>query len=170
MSVLRLSANFYNQPTLTVAQQLLGKTLHCYGRSGIITETEAYLGERDPASHSYRGMTARNAAMFKPAGYSYVYFIYGLHYCFNVVTAPEGVGQAVLIRGIQPVEPPAGRLAGPAKVTKFLGITKTENALNLIDHPDVYITDTSMPGTVNITPRIGISRGRNYPWRFVLTD
>ena len=166
----RLTAQFYDQPTLDVAQQLLGKTLYCAGRAGVITETEAYLGQADPAAHSYRGLTARNAAMFGPAGNSYVYFIYGLHYCFNVVTEPAGVGHAVLVRGIKPVTPAGQRLNGPAKVTQFFGINLQHNALNLITHPDFYLTNTPCVGTVMVTPRIGITQGRDFPWRFVLID
>jgi hypothetical protein len=96
-----LTRDFFHRPTVLVAQELLGKTLVFNGQRGRITETEAYLGQADdPACHAARGKTKRNAVMFGQAGLSYVYFIYGMYYCFNIVTEDEHFGAAVLIRGV----------------------------------------------------------------------
>src|SRR5271170_2047520 len=101
MTMRRLGRSFFLRPTVQVAQDLLGKRLIFQNFSGIITETEAYHQNNDPACHAYRGKTPRNAPMFGPAGHSYVYFIYGMYHCLNIVTEPEGVAAAVLIRGLK---------------------------------------------------------------------
>ncbi|MGH8068163.1 MAG: DNA-3-methyladenine glycosylase, partial [Candidatus Entotheonellia bacterium] len=105
---MKLARDFYEQPTVQVAQQLLGKYLvrvHPDGvTAGMILETEAYVGLEDKASHASRGLTRRNAAMFGPAGFAYVYVIYGMHHCLNAVTEPEAYPAAVLIRALQPCE------------------------------------------------------------------
>lgn len=105
---LRLGEAFFQLPVLQAAKELLGKTLVTSHRSsrtsGIIVEVEAYSGETDPASHSFHGPTKRTEAMFMAGGHCYVYFIYGKHFCVNVVTEGEGVGHAVLVRALQPVE------------------------------------------------------------------
>src|SRR5207244_7112797 len=103
----RLSGIYYQRDARQVARDLLGRIL-CTEIGGVrtagrISETEAYLGTDDPASHSHRGPTGRNQAMFMEGGHAYVYFIYGMYYCFNVVTGPAGVGEAVLIRGLEPM-------------------------------------------------------------------
>jgi DNA-3-methyladenine glycosylase len=145
--------------------------------SGIIVETEAY-HQDDVASHTYRGKTPRNAVMFGPAGYAYVYFTYGMHYCFNVVTGPEGSGQAVLIRALEPVEgveimkQRRGRenihelTNGPAKLVQALGITKAHYGVNLLNGGDLRIEPGVRPKKIIQTTRIGISEGKDVPWRF----
>lgn len=148
-----------------------------------IAETEAYSPE-DPASHSYRGMTPRNAAMFGPPGHLYVYLSYGVHHCANVVCEGQGRGAAVLLRAVQPLEglpamqrrrgavPERHLSDGPGKLCQALGIDRSWNGLDLC-HPDsaLYIERRTMaPLAVVVTPRIGISRAVDWPWRFVAAE
>src|SRR5579883_1151698 len=126
---MKLSYDFYNRDTVEVAQDLLGKRLSVGSYSGIITETEAYRGSDDEASHAFRGPTKRSAIMFGPAGYAYVYLIYGMYYCLNIVTEELGIPGAVLIRGVLT---PDGNLNGPGKLCRSFGITKEQNGLNLV--------------------------------------
>lgn len=159
-----LPPSFFNRPTLTVAQELLGKSLFFEGIEGVITETEAYSGRDDPACHAARGKTPRNAVMFGPAGLSYVYFIYGVYHCLNVVTEEEGFPAAVLIRGIQL---PSLSLDGPGKLCRHLGITRDHSGIDLTTHPSFFISDSKVSLPFNATPRIGISKGQDKLWRFV---
>jgi DNA-3-methyladenine glycosylase len=145
----------------------------------ILTEVEAYGGADDPASHAYRGLRRRNAAMFGRAGTLYVYRSYGIHWCANVVTGPEGEGSAVLLRGGAPV---AGRevmaarrgrsdhLAdGPGKLAAALGIDGGQDGMDLLgDGPVLLVPGPEAPGDVRATRRVGISRAVERPWRFVL--
>lgn len=145
--------------------------------SGRIVETEAYTAD-DPASHSSRGPTPRNAAMFGPAGHLYVYRSYGIHWCANVVTGVEGDGQAVLIRAIEPVEGAEimlrrrGRLPladGPGKLCAALGIDDDDDGTDLVapDSPIRMVDDgTTPPARPIVGPRIGITRAVDTPWRF----
>lgn len=153
--------------------------------SGRIVETEAYR-EDDAAAHSYRGRTPRNAPMFLSGGHAYVYFIYGMHFCFNVVAEAEGAGAAVLIRALEPLEGVALMLArrgdtsinalcrGPANLCKALAIGRAQNGLDLLDPAcDMRIeTAAAIPDPqVRATPRIGVSgdeRALAAPWRFHL--
>jgi DNA-3-methyladenine glycosylase len=146
--------------------------------SGIIIETEAYTQD-DPASHTYRGQTPRNSAMFLASGHAYVYFTYGMHFCINVVCGPAGRGEGVLIRALQPVEgielmqqrrktTNLRQLTnGPGKLTQALGITREQNGHDFHLPPLQLIPDTSLPYIS--TPRVGISRGTETLWRFVHT-
>lgn len=160
-----------------VAPWLLNKLLvhgPCIGR---IVETEAYRPD-DPASHSFRGLTARNAAMFGPPGTLYVYFTYGMHYCANVVTGPEGDGAAVLLRAVVPVagvelmrERRSGRAAladGPAKLCQAMAIGPEHNATDLLGGGPVALGDDGLapPAAPIVGPRIGISKSVDAPWRF----
>src|SRR5258708_15459255 len=138
-----LSRNFYNRPTLTVARELIGarlvRILNGHKLVGIISETEAYISEKDLACHARAGRTPRTAVMYGPPGYAYVYFTYGHHWMLNVVTEAEGFPAAVLIRAIQPLEGAAimsrrrsGRdTGGPGKLTQAVGITRRERAADL---------------------------------------
>lgn len=157
---------FFNRHVQEVAHDLIGKRFIFYQLHGIITETEAYRGRDDEASHAYKGLTLRNKAMFGPPGYIYVYFIYGMHYCLNIVTEEEGSPSAVLIRGLLL---PHIHLNGPGKVCKFLGISAKEYGLNLLNHEHVYIAEGPQPGEINATLRIGIKKATDKLWRFVGT-
>ncbi len=164
---------FYERDTVVVARALLGQRLvrMLNGRrlSGLICETEAYGGADDPASHAYR-RTPRSAIMFGPSGIAYVYFIYGMHHCLNVVTAHDGHPGAVLIRSIFPVEgidtlrehrsggADEHLTNGPGKLCRALSITLTLNGINLADNPDLFITAEGQTPDWEIiaTPRIGV--------------
>jgi len=147
-----------------------------------IVETEAY-HQSDAASHSYKGRTPRTDVMFGPAGHLYVYFTYGMHYCMNVVTGPEGEGSAVLIRAVEPLvgehfmaENRGGRTGveltnGPAKVCQALGIDKTLNGHDLTHAPlKLVLSEPLASSDIVQTTRIGISQAKDVPWRFYLRD
>ncbi|MGI4789198.1 MAG: DNA-3-methyladenine glycosylase [Janthinobacterium lividum] len=181
-----LPTEFYLQDTRDAAKKLLGqlvvRTLPT-GEvlSGIIVETEAYL-TGDPACHAYRGQTPRNAAMFGPPGHTYVYFTYGLHMMLNLVCAPEGVAEAVLIRALEPVEgidtmrlnrgnlPQTRQLTnGPGKLAQALALTRlAHNSLDVTDpNSELYILLADFPPFEMVeTTRIGISQGIDLPWRY----
>lgn len=146
-----------------------------------IVETEAY-GQTDLASHSYKGKTPRTEVMFGPAGRLYVYFTYGMHYCCNIVTGPEGYGSAVLLRAVEPLSGgPAlavnrpGRSSveltnGPAKLCQALGIDKSYNGHDLCAPPVRLVVRPELePQAVTVSTRIGISQARDVPWRFYIT-
>jgi DNA-3-methyladenine glycosylase len=151
---------FYAGDTASVAQALLGKhVVHVAGgteRVGRIVEVEAYLGPHDRAAHSSKGLTPRTRVMFGPPGHAYVYLIYGLHHCLNVVTEPEGHGAAVLIRALEPVRNLAGRANGPGLLCKALGVDRRLNGADLLDDT-LFITDPD-PVEIRIVkrPRIGV--------------
>jgi DNA-3-methyladenine glycosylase len=176
----RFGRDFYARDTLVVARSLLGQSLFhdtSHGRrAGRIVEVEAYTGASDPASHAFRGPTLRSRIMFGPPGHLYVYFIYGMYHCCNVVTERDGKAGAVLIRALEPVPALAGsrsrtgrpRTDGPGKVCRALGITLTHNGVDLTTGA-IGIAPGAMPaGEVLIGPRIGISRGAALPYRFRL--
>jgi DNA-3-methyladenine glycosylase len=179
----RLGRCFYARDALEVAPDLLGKVLVVGACAGRIVETEAYRGD-DPASHSFRGPTARNASMFRRGGTLYVYFTYGMHFCANVVTGRAGDGQAVLLRAVAPLrgldlmrERRGARrdreLAnGPGKLCQAMAIDRTFDGVDLCHHADVCIVDDGWrpePSSVVITPRIGITRGVEHSWRWLLS-
>jgi len=156
-----LPREFYQRDTATVARDLLGRTLvHVVDgipRAGRIVETEAYLGPHDLASHSSKGRTERNAVMFGPPGHAYVYMIYGMHFCLNTVTEPEGHGAAVLLRALEPVVNLPGRTGGPGLLCRALGIDRRWNGCDLTG-PDLYISAETPPRKLRIltSPRIGV--------------
>jgi DNA-3-methyladenine glycosylase len=183
--ILKLLRSFYLQPTLTVAKELLGKYFVRAVPEGIlvgkIIEVEAYL-PGDEASHSFRGQTKRNEVMFLKGGHLYVYFTYGMHFCANVVTEKEGVGAAVLIRGIEPLrgieimEKNRGltgfNLAnGPAKICQAFSLGRIENGTNLLGK-EIYITEGEAVrnSQIGTSSRIGITNGKDKQWRFFLKD
>lgn len=167
-----------DRPAPEVARALIGAGLYRDGVGGRIVETEAYTRD-DPASHSHRGPTRRNRVMFGPAGRLYVYRIYGLHLCANIVCGPEGSGQAVLIRALEPLAglermaerrgpvPLRQLAAGPGRLAQALGITAKDDGADLALAP-WRLEPARGSAPVVIGPRIGISRAVEQPWRFGL--
>lgn len=157
----KLPRSFYDRDTALVARELLGKHLvHVSDgveRIGRIVEVEAYLGPHDLAAHSARGLTPRTQVMFGPPGHAYVYLIYGMYYCMNVVTQPEGVASAVLLRALEPVQNVDGRTQGPGLLCRAMHIDKRLNGHDLLSD-DFYIAppDRAERFTVVRRPRIGV--------------
>ena len=178
-----LSRKFYNRDTVQVAKDLLGKTLvRKIGKqklTGTIIETEAYKGKNDPASHASKKKTERNKVMFGQVGWSYVYFTYGMHYCFNVVAKKDGEESgAVLIRSVQPrlgigtmiknrkVDLISNLVNGPAKLTQAMQITKKQYHVDLTKDSGLFIMDGIKPTKILAKPRIGITVGADKLWNF----
>ena len=173
-----LPADLFTRSVHDLASELIGATLLVDGVGGRIVEVEAYDHE-DPASHGYRGRTARNASMFGPPGHAYVYRSYGIHWCLNLVCREAGHGAGVLIRAIEPTAGLAvmrqrrgdvGDLqlcAGPGRVAQALGITGAHGALPL-DQPPFELRAPDAPCEVACGVRIGISKAAEQPWRFGL--
>ena len=161
-----------------VARDLVGATFLVDGVGGVIVETEAY-GPDDPASHSFRGPTRRNATMFGPAGSLYVYRSYGIHWCANVVCHEEGVGAAVLLRALEPtsglrrmrvrrgLDDAPLLCSGPGRLTEALGITGEHDGLRL-DRSPFELVPAGLPVDIVTGPRIGIARAGDLPWRYSL--
>lgn len=166
MTALILPRSFYEQDTLWVAKNLLGKILKFSDYYGVITEVEAYIGQDDPACHAARGYTPRTAVMFGLAGYSYVYLIYGMYYCLNIVTEREGFPAAVLIRGLHLVQPRSLTIEGPGKLCKILNISKKNNHVDLTKNHNFCVYDSEHCPNYISTPRIGIKKGTDKLWRF----
>jgi DNA-3-methyladenine glycosylase len=189
----KLPKSFYNRELLDVAKELLGKVfvrnINNKLLAGIIVEIEAYDGRTDEAAHSFGGITKRNKIMFEEGGLLYVYFIYGIHYCCNVVTGGKGIGNAVLIRGIQPMigidEMLNNRFGennfndkhtlsltnGPAKITQAFSIDKKNNGADLCGD-DIYLCESNFSNDFEIvtTTRIGIKKSVELPWRFYIKN
>lgn len=181
---LPLSPVFYDRDTEAVARDLLGAVLEHRTPDGVtsgrITEVEAYLGPHDPACHAAVGMTARNRHLHGPPGTAYVYFIYGLHWCVNAVTREAGHGSAVLIRAIVPLagmdlmrhrrgRPDAELANGPAKLCEAMGITGALDGARLDRGPLRILAGDRVPDEeVLVTPRIGITRARDWPLRYLV--
>jgi DNA-3-methyladenine glycosylase len=190
---------FFDRPSQEVAPDLLGCVLEHETTEGLVavelTEVEAYGGETDPASHSYRGRTARNGVMFGPPGYAYVYFTYGMHFCVNVVCMPAGIPRAVLLRAgrviagedlarrrrarwrseaSQGSDLPARDLArGPARLCQALAIDRAQNGLDVCSADGELRLRPADPGLrangaieVAVGPRVGVSAAADVPWRF----
>ncbi|HEX4999616.1 MAG TPA: DNA-3-methyladenine glycosylase [Terriglobia bacterium] len=187
---MKLTREFYDRPTLDVARDLLGKTLvrRLGGRSlsGMIVETEAYIGPDDLACHASKGRTPRTATMFGPAGFAYVYMIYGFYFCLNTVTETEGYPAAVLIRAVEPLEnvalmrrmrknPPRDIdiASGPGKLCMAMGIDKTLNGADL-SGGSLWVEDRNTAcGPVLAAPRIGVDYAGEYrlkPWRLFVEN
>jgi DNA-3-methyladenine glycosylase len=175
-----LPRDFYARDARIVAPQLLNKLFESRdGRAGRIVEVEAYCGSLDEAAHTYRGKTARNATMFGPPGRLYVYFTYGMHWCCNAVCG-SGEGSAVLIRALQPVASfdvmralrgtrDVDLCRGPARLAQAFGITGNDDGVDLVRGPgQLRITDDGQepPAIAQVTARIGISKAKEFPWRW----
>jgi DNA-3-methyladenine glycosylase len=187
-----LPRSFYDRDPREVSRDLLGKVLVRRERNkllaGRIVEVEAYLGEDDPAAHSAAGRTLRNAVLFGPPGYAYVYFIYGNHYCLNVSCLPDGIAGGTLFRALEPLEgiEEMARLrevsvekpsdlrkltSGPGRLAEAFGITrKRDNEKDLTDaSSDLFIADDGYrPAQILVTPRIGISKAAERPLRYII--
>jgi DNA-3-methyladenine glycosylase len=173
-----LPRSFYDRDAETVARELLGMLLaHRVDgtlRVGRIVETEAYLGPHDLASHSSRGRTARTEVMFGPPGHAYVYMIYGVHNCLNVVTGAEGRAAAVLIRALEPVRAIEGSTKGPGLLCRALGIDRSRNGHDLVSR-DLFIAAPepapAEPPEIVARPRIGVDYAGEWagrPLRFLI--
>lgn len=151
---------FFARDATDVAPDLLGTVLRVAGWDAVITEVEAYTSD-DPASHSFRGRTPRNAPMFGPPGSLYVYFIYGMHHCVNIVTGADGDGQAVLVRAVfvEGIDP--RRTTGPGRVCRELGIDRNHNGDAAIVHRG------TPPASFEVTARVGISQAVDWPRRWI---
>ncbi|NRB10238.1 MAG: DNA-3-methyladenine glycosylase [Rickettsiaceae bacterium] len=163
-----LSREFFSRNTVDVARDLLGKKLIFGSFTGIITETEAYRGNDDPASHAYKRATPRSKIMFGLAGFTYVYLIYGMYHCLNITTENENQPGAVLIRGLQIYTPNNKLLDGPGKICRQLAINKDHNNIDVTSNNDFYFTDSNNRVDFQATPRIGISNGQDKLWRFII--
>ncbi len=183
-----LNNYFYQRDTVPLALALLGTLLIHESTEGItsgfIIETEAYLSKNDPACHAYRGKTKRNAAMFGPPGRAYVYFIYGNHHCFNVVSAAEGIGEAVLVRALEPVDgvelmkerrgkhhKVENLTSGPGKLCSAMNISREHNGISL-QKPPLYLAKgkTVEKSSIDTSGRIGINQAQDKPLRFFLKN
>lgn len=189
-----LPRSFYDRDPRIVCKELLGKVLVRRERktllAGRIVEVEAYLGKDDPAAHSAAGRTARNAVLFGPPGYAYIYFIYGNHYCLNVSCLPDGVAGGILFRALEPLEGieemarqrgisvgKPGDLrkltSGPGRMAEAFGITRErDNGKDLTDAAsDLFIADDGYrPDQTLVTPRIGISKAAERPLRYLIAQ
>ena len=185
---MRLPKSFFSRSTVKVAKELLGQILVHKTPEGItsgkIVEVEAYLPKKDPGCHAARGKTPRNEVMFGPAGHAYVYFCYGAHFLFNVVTEKEGVPGAVLVRALEPLkglslmarrrgislgrEKDLRNLAnGPGKLVQAMGLNRKHNRAPLFEKT-IYLEKSNRKERVGITTRIGITEGFQLPLRFFL--
>ncbi len=187
--MLKLQRTFYEQPTLQVAQQLLGKYLvrrHPDGLTvGRIVETEAYIGTEDKACHASRGRTPRTEVMFGPPGYAYVYLIYGMYDCLNLVTEAADYPAAVLIRAVEPregielmqarrgIDKLLNLTSGPGKLCRAFAIDRTLNGGDLCGGV-LYVEDRGEPSPSYVTqPRVGVDYAdawKHKPWRFLIRD
>jgi DNA-3-methyladenine glycosylase len=168
--VQKLPRQFYDRDTTLVARELLGKLLvHQAGdviRVGKIVETEAYLGEHDLAAHSSKGRTRRTEIMYGPPGYAYVYFIYGMYYCVNVVTERAGHASAVLLRAVEPVKNLEGRTCGPGLLCRTMKIDKALNGHDLLsDDFFIAVPETAEEIPIVKGPRIGVDYAKHWARR-----
>ena len=187
---MRLSREFFEQDTCTVAKSLLGCRLirrDAEGgvTAGIIVETEAYCGYADAACHSYKGKSERTRAMFGPRGHAYIYLIYGMYHCFNVVSGPPGEPEAVLIRALEPVEgldllrrrrgtdKVRNLMSGPGKLCMAMDIHRGLYGVDLLGDANLYLEAADDLPEITASKRINIGyagEAADYPWRFSVKD
>lgn len=172
----KLDREFYGRDTVTVARDLLGKILvhHAHGqlRMARIVEVEAYLGPTDLAAHSSKGLTRRTRAMFGPPGHAYVYLIYGMHHCMNVVTEPEGSGTGVLLRAVEPLANIPSNTRGPGLLTRAMGIDLNHYGHDLCsDELHLLAPHDNPKPEIVATPRVGVGYAKEWadkPLRFYI--
>ena len=175
----RLPRSFFARQAPEVAPDLVGKLL-VHAQDGLvarIVETEAYTDD-DPACHAYRGMTARNAPLFGPPGHAYVYFSYGMHWCMNTATGPDGRGQGCLLRAAEPVEGldlmrerrggirDRDLLRGPGRLGQAFGLGRADSGTDLCGRGPLYVADDGVKPAVIAGPRVGVALAADLPWRF----
>ena len=175
---MRLTREFFARPVHEVAPELIGAALLVDGVGGRIVEVEAY-DQDDPASHSFRGRTARTASMFGPAGCAYVYRSYGIHWCLNLVCGEEDRAEAALVRALEPThgleamrarrghQAERALCSGPGKLCQALGITRVHDGLSL-DEPPFELLARESEAPLAVGPRVGITRAVEQPWRYGL--
>lgn len=186
----QLDRDFFDRPVVEVARTLLGCVLSRRSADGEVavrlTEVEAYAGPLDPASHSYRGRTPRNAVMWGPPGHAYVYFTYGMHFCVNLVCGPPNTASAVLLRAgsvvtgsslaasRRPRSAVRDLARGPARLCQALAIDRALNGVDVCGDPDgplrILAGDSVPAGAISAGPRTGVSSAKDTPWRFWITD
>ena len=158
------------RPVVEVAKDLLGKYLIFQSPDGLkvgeINETEAYHQFDDPACHAFKGKTPRCEVLFEKGGHVYIYFIYGMYYCLNFVAEEEGVGAAVLIRSVIPIEGLEGKTDGPGKLCRAYGLTKEQNKIDAVTSDILYLEDRGKKVEFKTSTRIGISQAKEKMWRF----
>ncbi|WP_119730757.1 DNA-3-methyladenine glycosylase [Thermomonospora amylolytica] len=180
-----LDRDFFDRPVEEVAPALLGQVFAHRTDEGEVavrlTEVEAYAGPLDPASHSYRGRTARNAVMWGPPGHAYVYFTYGMHFCVNLVCGPDGTASAVLLRAGEivagldlarsrrPRSTVRDLARGPARLCQALAVDRAHNGLDVCDTGSplrILSGDVVDPAGIRTGPRVGVTAAKDVPWRF----
>ncbi len=181
---MRISKTFFNKSTLDIAKNLLGAYLVCNGVKGKIVETEAYLFN-DAASHSYKGLSLKNKAMFDHSGRAYVYLVYGMYECFNCTTNKKGIGEAVLIRSLEPISGISvmkkrrktndlkNLCSGPGKLTSALGIKRKHNFVDLTSKSSslrIELPKKKEKFQIVTAKRIGITKGSSLPYRFYIKN
>ncbi|MEK7461034.1 MAG: DNA-3-methyladenine glycosylase [Patescibacteria group bacterium] len=178
--MVRLTRHFFEQPTLIVARELIGAEIvitHTnFTKRARIIETEAYVGPEDLASHASRGLTKRTKPMFGPAGFTYLYLIYGMYWCLNIITEREDYPAAVLIRAVEPLEPQAipKTASGPGKTCRWFGLDGSWNQMDACgDILYIEIDDQQAKPPISTGPRIGVAYAGQWaakPWRFGWTN
>lgn len=154
-----LDREFYERDTIIVARELLGKILEYKGKRSRVTEVEAYLGENDPAAHASRKKTKHKSLFWGKPGFAYVYLNYGIHWCLNAMTEPEGTAGCVLFRSVEDA-------TGPGRLTKYFGITGELNGEDMVSGVIKIWDDGQMHKSIKIGPRIGISKAKTENLRF----